>query len=126
MPLPRLIAPPPRLVGGLNGRAAAASSSTPPDLALLALELGDREVDRVRYGVIQSREQSERPQQLDHRRHLNRIPPLCALHGRLTNPGLGSHLGLSPVAFEAVTLQPAAKLSENGSVGGEFIEMHRF
>jgi len=33
---------------------------------------------------------------------------------------------LSPVALEAMTLQPTAELNENGRIGSEFVKMHQF
>src|ERR1700677_712388 len=129
-PRPRLAAPPPTLLGGLGGLGGSASAASSPsagsagtlaNATLLTVELGDGESDRLRYGEVQSRQQSEGSQQLDHRCHLHRLAPLGSLHGRLTDSGLPSHLGLSPVALEAVTLQPLAKLSKNGCVSGSFV-----
>jgi hypothetical protein len=88
--------------------------------------LSDREIDRLRDSEVQSPQQLEGSQQLDHRCHLHRLTALSSLHGRLADPGLGGHLSLGPVALQAVTLQPTAKLSENGRVGSGFIEAHQF
>ncbi len=85
--------------------------------ALLAFQLGDREVDRLGDGDVETAQQAQRSQQLDHRGQLHRLPPLGALHGCLTDPGLGCQLSLGPVALYAVTCQPAAELGENGGVG---------
>ncbi len=105
----------------MPGRDPGTTAGAPADLALLALQLGDREVDRLRYCDVESAEQSERPQQLDHRGHLHGLAPLRALHGRLTDPRLGGQLGLGPVALEAVACQPAAELGEHGRVCHELI-----
>jgi hypothetical protein len=88
--------------------------------------LGDRQVNRLRHRDVEPGEQPERPQQLDHRGHLHRLSALCALHGRLADPGLGGQLDLRQVALEAVALEPAAELGEHGGVGHDFINMHRF
>jgi hypothetical protein len=92
------------------------TAGAPPDPALLALQLGDREVDRLGYGEVESAEQPERSQQLDHRGHLDRLAPLRTLHGRLTDPRLGGQLGLRPIALDPVTRQPPAELGEHSGI----------
>jgi hypothetical protein len=90
-------------------------------LALLALEPRDRQLERLGHRGIESSEQLERAQQLDHRGHLHRLAALGALHGRLPDARLISQLGLGPVALEAMAREPAAKLGEDGRVGCELV-----
>jgi hypothetical protein len=104
---------------------APAAPGTPSDLALLALQLGNREVNRLGHSNVETPEQLECSQQLDHGGHLNRLSPLCALHRRLPDPCLGGQLSLSPIALESVARQPTAELSENGSISHKLIDMHR-
>jgi hypothetical protein len=88
--------------------------------------LRDWEIDRRRDSEVQPAQQFESSQQLDHRRHLDRLTALSSLDSRLSNPGLGSQLSLGPVALETVALQPTTKLGENGRVRSGRIEMHQF
>jgi hypothetical protein len=95
-------------------------------VALLTIELGDREIDRLGYREVQSSQHSESTQQLDHRGHLDRMTPLSPLDSRLTYASLAGHLGLRPVALEPVALQPAAELGEDRRVSSDFIQIHQF
>jgi hypothetical protein len=102
-----------------------ASARPPSDLALLALQLCNWEVDRLGYSNVQTPQQLECSQQLDHGGHLNRLPALRTLHRRLPNPCLDRQLSLSPIALKAVTHQPSAELSKNSSVSNDFIDVHQ-
>ncbi len=94
-----------------------ATAGAAAELALLAFQSGDRKVDRLGYCEIESAEQLERPQQLDHRGHLHRLASLRALHGRLPDPRRDGQLGLRPVALDPVTREPAPKLGEDSPIG---------
>ncbi len=93
--------------------------------ALLPLQLGDRQVNRLGQPEIEPGEQPERPQELDHRGHLHRLSPLRPLHRREPEAGFCGHLGLGPVALEAVGLESVAELGEDGGIGHDGVEAHQ-
>jgi hypothetical protein len=88
---------------------------------LLALQLGERRVDRLGHRSVESPKQLQGAQQFD-----QGLSTLGALHSRLTNSGLGSQFGLRPVALETMARQTTAELSKHDRIGQRLIYPHRY
>jgi hypothetical protein len=98
-------------------RAATAATRALACPASLAIELDDRELDRLRQRRVERFEQAERAHQLDERDALHRLPALEALQRCPADSGLLGQLRLRLVALQAMALQPAPELHENCFIG---------
>jgi hypothetical protein len=86
--------------------------------------LQDRTLDHLRQRGVQRLQQVQGSQKLDHRGGLDGLASLEALQSCAADPGTLGHLLLRQVSRQALALETAPELGENGIIGLKFVEHH--